>query len=376
MLPSGWTHTRDGTFFYNEELSIKIKPKLTINSIYTGFHEESLRNGIERAYYCSGLAEESLVLIYFNLMPPQCRYDLESNSYLRIGQMDTPDLESDMSDTQRFLKMIERRYHNINQYCIICGCYLMELGDKVPADHIMYCSSPLCRDKFQNLRVLSLADIISADPVVADIKLNMYYNFISGGRAELNLPVHLAGNTVYDVKKVLDSIGSVHRISAAMETVDPNYTLILWILTNYQLITIQDKKEYRIIQYDYTKMVEFEKLRSTAKTCDVVYHGSKPDCWSNILQNGLICYSGTKYMTVGAAYGQGIYVGQTEAVSRTYTTSFPVNRPGTIFPLTSKSIIMKCHLLDAEDPAVAKKGPGMYIVTDKSRLSLLSFTFV
>jgi hypothetical protein len=49
-----------------------------------------------------------------------------------------------------------------------------------------------------------------------------------------------------------------------------------------------------------------------------LYHGSPFYCWNSIIKNGLKVMSGTKFMSAGSAYGNGIYASNKLSISHTY----------------------------------------------------------
>lgn len=50
-----------------------------------------------------------------------------------------------------------------------------------------------------------------------------------------------------------------------------------------------------------------------------LFHGSKKENWHSILRNGIKVCSGTKFMSTGAAYGNGIYLSDNINISQSYS---------------------------------------------------------
>jgi ubiquitin-protein ligase len=110
----------------------------------------------------------------------------------------------------------------------------------------------------------------------------------------------------------------------------------------YKVVHAQDKNE------------EFLKLKGNAGKSHFLFHGSNWHNWYSILRNGLKNCSKTKLMTAGAAYGNGIYLSDSSALSYNY------GRSGT------RSIIGVFEVIGDKDRY--KKGPTVFVCPDETQL--------
>ncbi|CAM6108959.1 unnamed protein product [Calypogeia fissa] len=82
----------------------------------------------------------------------------------------------------------------------------------------------------------------------------------------------------------------------------------------FQFVVIHDSPEKEAI---------FNERRKMMNDSFFAFHGSNPGNWYSILRNGLRPMSNTKYMSTGAAYGQGIYLADNLGLSFSYASSAP-----------------------------------------------------
>lgn len=367
--------------------TIKFTADILIDSkVSNGFIAYALKNIVKRAFveavisvYDSKKAHE-----FWETYGSSSRYDLEPCEFIEIAKRDG--VNTELTPIANLISLLETRISNLEKYCIICGinhCSLMT--------HPIFCSSSLCKDNYCQIGFGNLYDLIYQDINIADLKLNIYYNFLIGGRSELNLPTHLI-NAIFGfdaepdqqtIKSTLlelfDQLGSVKEI-AEKSTVYPRKIniFVTWMLTSYKLIpkrtksSTKAKSKYRLYMNRPEFINQFEEQCSKNKVVKV-WHGSKPDCWANIFEVGLLSMSNSKkYCTTGAAYGEGIYVGATSSVSNGYTASFMKDRPNTLNKLVGRSFLLKGRLVDPDTNATTdnKPSPSMYIIKNPNAVCM------
>lgn len=85
---------------------------------------------------------------------------------------------------------------------------------------------------------------------------------------------------------------------------------------HYQFAVLHDSPE---------REAYFESRRIQQRGSFFAFHGSSADNWYSILRNGLRCLSNTSFMSSGASYGAGIYLGNQLCVSLPYSS---IRAPG------------------------------------------------
>ena len=125
------------------------------------------------------------------------------------------------------------------------------------------------------------------------------------------------------------------------------------ILKNDDILGISSKhfKIYKI-NHQPDKDNEFKELSKNGQN-SFLFHGSRWCNWYSILRNGLKNCSGSKLMTTGAAYGNGIYL------SEDVTLSFGYGQSG------NKSIVGVFEVINKEKYL---KGAPVYVVDDEKVL--------
>jgi poly [ADP-ribose] polymerase 6/8 len=71
---------------------------------------------------------------------------------------------------------------------------------------------------------------------------------------------------------------------------------------------METEHQYMMMMDSPDKAANFKKMRQEYGSY-FAYHGSSVENWHSILRKGLVNASNTKLMTTGAAYGEGIYMG-------------------------------------------------------------------
>jgi hypothetical protein len=100
-----------------------------------------------------------------------------------------------------------------------------------------------------------------------------------------------------------------------------------------------------------------------AQTPEYLYHGSPLTNWASILRNGLKVTSKTKWMTTGAAYGDGIYCSDTLNVSWSYSH-------GGLSTGADGTAPIVIGVYEVWGAAQHRKAPGYFVVPREDQLLL------
>ncbi|GMR31274.1 hypothetical protein PMAYCL1PPCAC_01469, partial [Pristionchus mayeri] len=102
-----------------------------------------------------------------------------------------------------------------------------------------------------------------------------------------------------------------------------NQSYLELVLKQLNVGYLQTPHQFLFVADTPQKQAEFDGLvsRNGGRT-RYLFHGSKMENWHSIIRSGLKNMSGTKYMLVGAAYGDGIYLSNHLATSHKYCTLF------------------------------------------------------
>ncbi len=285
---------------------------------------------------------------------------------------------------QLFLYGLKFVISNLHAYCTQCLAYL-----PYALDEFTYCHREIC--KFQHINLAleqNLLTLLREKIDIIDIIFTLFWNYMNSTRIEMHFPSHLKLDST-DAKDIIALFQKIPAVSTMLHFKTNNdlklhlgmelYLFIIWILTAFNLQLETDNEIisqltntthtptqiYRVCQYDAVHVLKFEAERQKTKVIRKMYHGSKVDCWFNILANGLQNLSNTKYMTTGQAYGQGIYVASDSGTARGYTMSFKSDWQHSTKSLNGKSLLL--HLLLA-DPEQFKKTEGIYVVPSPNNL--------
>lgn len=120
------------------------------------------------------------------------------------------------------------------------------------------------------------------------------------------------------------------------------YKLLVWIFYNnenkiYHIPNNSIKNGNSVTHIFYIKRnnpaaeERYNKILNEKKELSYYVHGSPYGCWHSILKQGIRNMSKTRYMTCGAAYGNGVYLADTLNISLGYSREpFKVNWPNRI----------------------------------------------
>lgn len=352
---------------------------------YNSIYSVALRNTINRLillYIIPDLDLNAAVRLW-KVIPDTSKYHIdveELKDISAISQIDHSEIVHGPDRAYIFIASIELRIKQLAQYCVTCS---RKLQCYVP--YFVHCND-LCKEHFQRLGLFGIKELVDNDWLIADIKLNIYYNFVApqalaGYRAKLNLPIHIVEILLESsdkdtndpavekqlIEKITDILNNCGTVDDLSDITDRGQLLLIsWILSSYHLIDqkIQDKESkilcFNIHSSDYNKYVEFSQ--SDVNPPITVFHGSKPYAWANIFQNGLMNMSATEFMTSGASLGNGIYTGLERSVSESFTVPFTTDRKGSLYSLRSKRIMLECTLNNHFDASVASKHNNIYVV--------------
>jgi hypothetical protein len=289
--------------------------------------------------------------------------DADVQTFLKTLAPMIPPSRSFSNGIARLLHLIVYTYKKLAQHCYICG----RVHEQVRPDRKpRVCSNELCRFVLQTSP--AVCDLYTA---VRDPHAAFCFDFAHAmltaaakipGRAEALLtPVHqefvLPGGKI-DVAKLSATLSSLAAfdISVArdMETnreiIEYCKTLnagtvpaclVYWIMnivTDRCTIKGVDKtreeceRNALVLQWHDSKehTAAYMAHAASLPSADVLsaYHGSRLEHWYSILQHGLIMLSGTRHMTSGAAYGNGIYMSSNFQTSWGYCADYGYSTSG------------------------------------------------
>ncbi|SIP85984.1 Poly-(ADP-ribose) polymerase with ubiquitin-conjugating enzyme/RWD-like [Pacmanvirus A23] len=125
-------------------------------------------------------------------------------------------------------------------------------------------------------------------------------------------------------------------------------------------------KQFKI-KHDPTVESNFNK---TSNEFCYLFHGSSVENWHSIIRNGIFNASGTKLMTAGAAYGNGVYLSDNLAINSHYARgnleSAAVNVNSSQCLRRSDMIVAVFQVASAKE--LYRKAIGVYVVPDSSKL--------
>lgn len=111
-------------------------------------------------------------------------------------------------------------------------------------------------------------------------------------------------NKIKNDKKIISQIGKDAYILLRFIIMSNKTDIII----NTELLENCDQVTVYSVKYEKYQLREFEELKkSNNNNTIILFHGSAYQNWYSIMRNGLKICSGTKLMTTGAAYGEGIY---------------------------------------------------------------------
>ena len=270
-----------------------------------------------------------------------------------------------------YCKTLSYYLKNISAYCVNCTSLL-----NVKLPYLTSCNKTICRYQFRTLGVgVNLYNLLRGNPEVADFQLSLFYHFLQGDRPELNLPATIGDldpSRLLDILKILPSVNKLvtessddlaltnllNKVFKETETAEVKFILV-WILQS-TLLGFDDEfdqlearygvrkntieSSYKVYQYDAEKINKFRKEVIPLGTDQMMtgFHGSRPNAWHNILANGLLSLSRSKYMSVGALYGDGVYIGTRIHTSLIYSHKFQkdMDRPNADNPLANKHLML------------------------------------
>lgn len=248
----------------------------------------------------------------------------------------------------------QRRIPTLNNFCVICDKpHVFTSGSMLkPA----VCSREICCWGFQQLGVGSdAAEEIATEAEVVDLLVSMAKVGVkSATRRELifdpfpqicdpdNKDVVVLSPQKKDwslLEKLIDSIPSVQQMTQAEDFVSMKenmegkhgkyaFPMLQWIISSNRSHIVQLNSSVSIksmcTPYQYLLLSDspekeeiFRKHKKEHGTI-FAFHGSSIENWHGILRKGLINASGTKWMSCGAAYGNGIYLSPAAATSFGY----------------------------------------------------------
>jgi hypothetical protein len=274
----------------------------------------------------------------------------------------------------------QRRISTLNNFCVICDKpHVFTSGSMLkPA----VCSREICCWGFQQLGVGSdAAEEIATEAEVVDLLVSMAKVGVkSANRRELifdpfpqicdpdNKDVMVLSPQNKDwnlLQKLIDSIPSVQQMTQAEDFVSMKenmegkhgkyaFPMLQWIISSNRSHIVQLNSsvlvkgmctpfQYLLLSDSPEKEEVFRKHKKEHGTI-FAFHGSAIENWHGILRKGLINASGTKWMSCGAAYGNGIYLSPAAATSFGYCGGGGgYGQPTTQLEKTEKTRYLDCN---------------------------------
>jgi hypothetical protein len=329
--------------------------------------------------------------------------DADVQTFLKALAPMVPPTRGFTNGITRLLHLIIYAYHNLASHCYICGRVHRHIrGDDASP---RTCNNELCRfvlqtspnmcDLYTAIREphasfrfdfgLAMLTAATRIPSRAEALLTpIHHAFVQpGGKIDVpGLSSALIALAAFDIsvardmetnREILEYCNTLSTSSAAC--------LVYWIMnivTDRCTIKGVDKTREEcerpalILEWHDSPehaaayMAHAQSLPSS----DVIsaYHGSRIEHWYSILQHGLIVLSGTRHMTTGAAYGNGIYMSSNFQTSWGYCADM-YGQKGKRFTCMAKS-----HILD-KSPHLHKS--GHYVIDNTAAFQiqeLLVFT--
>lgn len=319
---------------------------------------------------------------------------------------------------QRIVDKIKDIVLNRHKYCLVCDDPVENIG-VYPTP----CDKDFCSFSHEELGIgLPLEHMIEHNSMVVDLLVTFFAAAVNDGRAELFYPsrinVDVFGvNKSFILPNGLPEWSMVREVTVLMPPIDEMlrnvtnlriyldtihvlmYPLLRWILatnrSHLRYISPELQSElnlkdvcthlFVLITGPYKKEISFQKLKQAASEVItevnveathntgslLAFHGSPCGNWHSILRMGIKNFSNTKYMTVGAAYGEGAYF------SESMNTCIPYSHASSIRWLNSKlvvngalSCLAVCELAKTVTPynGTHKIPSGMHVIQDEDRI--------
>ncbi|KAL0209461.1 hypothetical protein RCL1_007829 [Eukaryota sp. TZLM3-RCL] len=273
---------------------------------------------------------------------------------------------------------------SLTQRCATCHEYLdVPLGPK-----LTYCQKPLCQFSCLEHGIgISVHDELMKNPEVVELLLSFACAALTHNKHELyfaNIPSdYINGPNYKDYAKLVSDLRSIPPVLSMLQKTSndsdlikdlgmPKYRLLRWILASNRSFYAHVPKtsslyiqglggvQFLLSSVDPLRESNFQAL---CKNFGHIwaFHGSKPNCWWNILgcNQSLINASNTKYMTAGAAYGAGIYFSTTPSTASGYGQFVPRNSS-----LPSGNAVLMCQIAKTGNSEFTSwsKGNTVYVV--------------
>mmetsp|Transcript_5957 Transcript_5957/g.8323 ORF Transcript_5957/g.8323 Transcript_5957/m.8323 type:complete len:599 (+) Transcript_5957:141-1937(+) len=280
------------------------------------------------------------------------------------------------------MNYLVERINNCTKTCIICD-------DALPFQMIKpaVCDKQLCTHSHEQYGLgADVASEIRDNPEVVDLLVSFAYAAAQGDEKRYNpYPVGVEAKYLDEQKvertlhlmddsqtkrnlpaitRVLDILPSVEELSKLSDTksiksvLDASnllsFPLLRWIITSNRahLAKLDEKDfieelktphQYMFLSSPPEKESKFQALKKEKGTF-WAFHGSGFSNWHSILRIGLKNYSGTAFMSTGAAYGNGIYLSPLSQTSFGYARA-QAGWPKSKFNKKGQATYMTCLCL-------------------------------
>ncbi|KAL9641426.1 hypothetical protein ABK040_013355 [Willaertia magna] len=356
----------------------------------------------------------SLALYYSNMRPEKADELLTECGLIQQNHYSYENAVVSDSDpkTNFIMEMIAYLYLRMpscHKFCCTCDdsieCYdLLAKEDIKP----IICTKFKCQFDYVELGVCnsipiticpaSLHSDILENHEVVDILVSMCYSAATSSRRDVIFEPFpeqfnkMTGKNYDAVIKAIDDIPPILELKkhhCETETIlkkklsANSYEILKWILTTKRcaMVRMPEKKRIKEMQTEYQYLMMIDNPEKAAQTAANrkkygsywAFHGSAVENFHSILRRGLMNCSGTKMMTTGAAYGEGIYMAPDSS------TSFGYSRVGSSW---SKSLfgnvnnlrcIMICEVIKA--PGVPTTPSPYYVVKQTEHVTTRFFLF-
>jgi hypothetical protein len=278
---------------------------------------------------------------------------------------------------------------NAHHYCMVCDCKLENAGIKPSV-----CDKDLCCHVYDTLGLgFNINSEIIRDAPVLDLYITLFVAASTRKKLQF-VKLNIEDDESFDEDAICThlcsscpSITSLKELALqgidvrkVLNDISPKlYPILRWLITSSRsyLKSIEPENQihdmdtpYQFILLTDTPEREkvFQELKSKEQKWFYAFHGSDTSNWFSILRTGLKNLSNTKYMTTGAAYGPGIYLGETSKMSESYAT-IANGWPYSMFGEHMRCMAL-CEVIGTPED---KSGSGIYVIPEDIRVSTRYF---
>lgn len=300
-------------------------------------------------------------------------------------------------------KTVPRKHSNMNVYidianhvssyvksahqtCIVCDKKLQCVGFRPSV-----CDNDLCCYGFENFGFgFDMNTEIMKNTLVFDLLISLFIsasqrkkldfvNFskdgISMDHTEIQQILETSCPSVFEMREmVMNGINVTEKLN---ELNSKLYAILRWLIISTrsyicelppekQISSMGTSHQFMLMTDTPEREEQFQKIKRSESSVYYAFHGSPTWCWYSILRVGLKNMSGTKYMTTGAVFGNGVYLAEHSSTSASYIkTDQSVGWSSSIFR-TGFRCMAVCEVVGTP---IDKSGSGIYVVPDEERIA-------